>query len=212
MLKTLGWVTVGLILGAMIRAWLVPASSPPNVVGSGSVGVSDYAALRARVSLLERSDAAFASEYAELASQTAALQEQVRAFSDSLDLVKERQSRAPRPARTSSSPRERNLESTIAAQDVPGNLSGVDAEPGHVFVYEVTGSSRGSIWGTDIYTDDSSIAVAAVHAGILQPDETGTVMLTVLPGRETYRGSVRHGVASSDYPSWERSYSLQRLY
>ena len=29
--------------------------------------------------------------------------------------------------------------------------------------FEVTGSDSGSIWGTDVYTDDSNLAAAAVH-------------------------------------------------
>ena len=39
-------------------------------------------------------------------------------------------------------------------------------------VCEVTGSSQGTVWGTDLYTDDSSIPAAAVHAGVLKDGET----------------------------------------
>jgi hypothetical protein len=209
-LKTLGWVTVGLIVGAVISAWLVP-----------EMGTSDYAELTGRVSQLEESHAVIANKYAEIAGQAAALQEQVSALSGALDVVRDQQSRAVAPA-PADSINEHNLESTSAsldgsssldeAQGVPRTLSGVETTaPGQVLVYEVTGSAQGLVWGTDIYTDDSSIAVAAVHAGLLRPDETGTIMVTILPGRETYRGSTRHGVASGDYPSWRRSYTLQRL-
>lgn len=210
MLKTLGWVTVGLIVGAVVRAWLVPAT-----------GTRDYAALTAQVSQLEESHAVFADKNAALARQAATLQEQVRALAHALDEVRARQLRPVAPASTESS-NEDNLESTRTsldgsssldeAQGVPRTLSGVETTPGQVLVYQVTGSTRGRVWGTDIYTDDSSIAAAAVHAGLLQPDETGTIMVNILPGRETYRGSARHGVASSDYPNWGRSYTLERLY
>ena len=209
MLKTLGWVTVGLVVVAVIRAWLV-----------AEMGASDNAALTGRVSQIEESQEVFANKYAELARQAAALQEQVSALSDALDMVTGQQSTAVAPAPTDSI-NEHNSESTSAsldssssldeAQRVPWTLSGVETTPGQVLVYQVTGSTRGLVWGTDIYTDDSPIAAAAVHAGLLRPDETGTIMVTILRGRETYRGSARHGVASRDYQSWERSYMLQRL-
>jgi type II secretory pathway pseudopilin PulG len=218
-LKTLGWVTVGLIVVAAIWAWLVPER-----------GTGDYAALTGRVSQIEESQEAFANKHAdaelarekhaELARQAAALQEQVSALSHALDEMASQQSSAvaPTPADSIDEP---NPESTGAflndnssfneEQAVPRSLRGIATTPGQVLIYQVTGLTGGSVWGTDIYTDDSSIAAAAVHAGLLQPDETGTIMLTILAGRETYRGSARNGVASKDYPSWARSYTLQRL-
>jgi hypothetical protein len=208
--KTLGWVTFGLIVGGVIGAWLLPAT-----------GTGEYAALTERVSRLEEGHAVFVNTDAELARQAAALQEQVRALSNTRDLVREKQSRAVAAASTDSL-NQQNQELTGAAleigstfdnaQGVPKTLSGVETPPGQVLVYQVTGSTTGSVWGTDIYTDDSSIAAAAVHAGLLRPDETGTIMVTILPGRQAYLGSNRHGVASGDYPNWARSYTLERLY
>src|SRR5262249_31074425 len=49
------------------------------------------------------------------------------------------------------------------------------------------------------YTHDSSIAAAAVHAGLLQPGESGVVRVTVCPGRLYYQGSTQHGVTSRDW-------------
>jgi hypothetical protein len=80
-----------------------------------------------------------------------------------------------------------------------------------MLVFEVTGSLAGAVRGTDIYTDDSSLAASAVHAGVLQADETGTILVTVLPGQHAYVGSSRHGVFSLDASAWTRSYSLERL-
>ena len=211
MLKTLGWVTVGLIVVVAIWAWLVPERE-----------TGDYAALTGRVSQIEESQEVFACKHAELARQAATLQEQVSVLSDALheiEMASQQSSAvAPTPADSIDEP---NPESTGAflndnsslneEQAVPRSLRGIATIPGQVLVYQVTGSTGGSVWGTDIYTDDSSIAAAAVHAGLLQPDETGTIMLTILAGRETYRGSARNGVASKDYPSWARSYTLQRL-
>ena len=61
------------------------------------------------------------------------------------------------------------------------------------------GSVEWAIWGgTDgIYTDDSSICVAAVHAGLITADEGGTVALERTAGQETYGdGFEANGVTS----------------
>ncbi|CAF3751800.1 unnamed protein product [Rotaria sp. Silwood1] len=70
----------------------------------------------------------------------------------------------------------------------------------------VTGSMEGSVWGTDIYTDDSNLAAAAVHAGAINNDETNTVNIKILPGELNYQGSMRNGITSSSYSAWEGSY------
>src|SRR5262245_6520552 len=42
---------------------------------------------------------------------------------------------------------------------------------GQALLFNVTGATQGTIWGTDIYTDDSPLPVTAVHFGALQPGE-----------------------------------------
>ena len=66
-------------------------------------------------------------------------------------------------------------------------------------------TQTGNVWGTDIYTDDSSICEAAVHAGVIGRDG-GTVHYERLGGQQSYRGSVRNGVSSSDYAAWPGSF------
>jgi hypothetical protein len=77
------------------------------------------------------------------------------------------------------------------------------------FETEVVGSTQGSAWGTDTYTDDSSLAVAAVHAGILKPGERGKVKVTMLPGQDSYPGSTRNGVTTGSWPNWTGSYRVE---
>jgi len=72
----------------------------------------------------------------------------------------------------------------------------------------VTGDDTGSLWGTDVYTDDSSLATAAVHAGVLHRGETGIVKVQILPGRSQYEGTSRHGVVSRSYGAWGGSYRV----
>ncbi|MCU0269342.1 MAG: LCCL domain-containing protein [Acidimicrobiales bacterium] len=64
----------------------------------------------------------------------------------------------------------------------------------------------GSVWGTDTYTDDSSICTAAVHMGLITVEDGGEVTVEITPGEDSYEGSERNGVTSSDYGAWSGSY------
>lgn len=61
-----------------------------------------------------------------------------------------------------------------------------------------------SVWGTDHYTDDSGLCQAAVHAGAIGATG-GTVRVRAQPGRDSYAGSDRNGIVSSNYGSWRRT-------
>jgi LCCL domain len=69
-------------------------------------------------------------------------------------------------------------------------------------------TQSGSVWGTEIYTDDSSVCRAAVHAGRISADG-GTVKAIIQPGRVGYPGSLKYGVSTYGYSSWSGSYSFQ---
>jgi LCCL domain-containing protein/PAN domain-containing protein len=80
-------------------------------------------------------------------------------------------------------------------------------QSGQQFTYVCPANgSPASVWGTDIYTDDSSICTAAVHAGLITFAAGGTVAIEIRPGQPSYTGSVRNGVSSSSYGSWGSSY------
>jgi hypothetical protein len=68
------------------------------------------------------------------------------------------------------------------------------------------GARTGTIWGTGTYTSDSSICVAATHAGALPGTDAGTVVVEVAPGLQAYEGTIRHGIASTAYPAWTQSF------
>ncbi|MEQ8785689.1 MAG: LCCL domain-containing protein [Pirellulaceae bacterium] len=93
----------------------------------------------------------------------------------------------------------------------PPSMSGVIGEIGQSFEYTVIGAAEGYVWGCDVYTDDSQLSTAAVHAGLLEPGETGAIRVTLLPGRSSYEGTQRRGVASLDYGPWARSYVLDEV-
>ena len=101
-----------------------------------------------------------------------------------------------------------------AAADVqpdPGNLAAFRGQNGKAFLFEVTGNkAAGAVWGSGTYTDDSMLAAAAVHAGVLADGQKGIVKVTILPGAAGYEGSEKNGVASENWGAWEGSYRLQR--
>src|SRR5262245_19719561 len=87
----------------------------------------------------------------------------------------------------------------------PGQLRG---QNGKSFVFEVTGANGGG-WGTDVDTDDTSIASAAVHAGLLQVGQKGAIKVTILPGQQAYQGSTRNGVTMGNWGPYGGSYKVE---
>jgi hypothetical protein len=101
------------------------------------------------------------------------------------------------------------LEQNFIASDAPTNMHGLCDTVGASFYFRVTGVTEGQLWGTDIYTRDSTIGAAAVHAGLLKPGETGFLKVTVVAPLKSYPGTTRNGVVSTDYgdafPAWQMS-------
>jgi hypothetical protein len=90
----------------------------------------------------------------------------------------------------------------------PGTLHAYQAMIGQTLTFKVTGNPAGSIWGTDMYTLDTSLATAAVHCGVLKPGETGNVRVQILGPQAAFVGSARHGVSSSDYGGYPGAYRV----
>jgi hypothetical protein len=76
------------------------------------------------------------------------------------------------------------------------------------FSFDIIGASGGSVWGSDIYTDDSVIARAAVHAGLVAVGEAATVIIRILPGFDSYPSTDRNGVTTSRWDSWGGSFEF----
>ena len=66
-----------------------------------------------------------------------------------------------------------------------------------------------TVWGTDIYTLDSSICNAAVHAGKLTVETGGLVTIELRPGESSYKGSTRNGIKTNDYGAYGRSFVVR---
>jgi len=65
----------------------------------------------------------------------------------------------------------------------------------------------GGIWGTEVYTDDSSICAAAVHTGVIGFDG-GTVTIEILPGRKAYQGTTQNGLTSNEWGTYDGSFRV----
>jgi hypothetical protein len=70
------------------------------------------------------------------------------------------------------------------------------------------GCTSGSVWGTDVYTTDSPICVAAVHAGATTASGGGKVHVKVVGGKSSYKGSTKNGVKTSDWGSFDKSFTV----
>lgn len=93
--------------------------------------------------------------------------------------------------------------------DWNANAQAFHGQNGLVVAYACpAGGSPGNVYGTGVYTDDSKVCSAAVHAGRITLAAGGKVFIKILPGRANYLGSSRHGITSSSYGSWSGSYQF----
>lgn len=90
-------------------------------------------------------------------------------------------------------------------------LTSYRGQIGKVLHFEVTGSNTGSIYGSDIYTDDSDLATAAVHAGLLKVGQKGVVKVTILEGQASHASTTRNGITSSAWASYGGSYKVEAI-
>jgi hypothetical protein len=87
----------------------------------------------------------------------------------------------------------------VAALPDPGSLMKYQEQLGKTFVFKVTGRIDGAVWGAGVYTPDSSLATAAVHAGAVKNGQTGPVKVMIVPGPPVYGGSQQNGVTSQPW-------------
>jgi hypothetical protein len=66
-----------------------------------------------------------------------------------------------------------------------------------------------SVTGSGPYTDASSICGAAAHAGAIDAQRGGVVMIQILPSRDDYRGSTQNFIRSAEYAHvWGGSFAV----
>jgi hypothetical protein len=88
--------------------------------------------------------------------------------------------------------------------------SGFKGEAGQTYKFRCPeeGTEQG-IYGSDIYTQDSSICTAAVHVGIITLAQGGVVTIEYRPGRATYGSTVRNGIKSRTWGEYPRSFVVR---
>ena len=67
------------------------------------------------------------------------------------------------------------------------------------------------MWGTDIYSGDSTLGAAAVHAGLLNPGQTDFLKVTVVPPPDRFPGTPRNGVTSTEYGRYQYAWRLSAI-
>lgn len=92
----------------------------------------------------------------------------------------------------------------------PGALSVQATDIGKTFLFEVTGATTGSVWGTEVYTSDTHLGTAAVHQGLLKPGERDVLKVKVIAGQNEYLGTTKNGVTSQGYGAWSVSFVIGR--
>ncbi len=103
------------------------------------------------------------------------------------------------------------LDQDLLAADAPLNMLNLCDPIGATYYFRVTGDATGSVWGTDVYTGDSAIAAAAVHAGLVKVGETLVVKVTVEQPLAKYQGSVQNGVTSHEFGHYGTAYRLAAI-
>lgn len=64
-----------------------------------------------------------------------------------------------------------------------------------------------TVWGDGLYTKDSPICKASIHAGVIGKSG-GKVKVTVQPGQDSYKGSTKNGITTEKYGSFGGSYTV----
>jgi hypothetical protein len=110
---------------------------------------------------------------------------------------------------------EPTVASSEAAESAPAtdpwSLNALEhrTEVGEEFTYDCPPADESrldTIWGNGIYTDDSSVCTAAVHAGVITVEDGGEVTIEIAPGEESYEGTEQNGVESNPYGPWGGSF------
>lgn len=70
-----------------------------------------------------------------------------------------------------------------------------------------SGGGTGAVWGTNFYTADSNVCIAAAHAGVIG---AGGGQILVTPGgrHENYPGSTQNGISTSTWGAYDRSFTV----
>jgi hypothetical protein len=95
----------------------------------------------------------------------------------------------------------------IPLSGVTDMTSFTTADIGKIYRITITGAGGGG-WGTDFYTTDSYIPAMAVHAGVIAVGQTKEVYIKIVEGKNSYSGTTRNGITTSEWGGWDLSYQF----
>lgn len=70
------------------------------------------------------------------------------------------------------------------------------------------GGTPTSLWGTETFTDDSSVCTAAAFAGLITTTDGGRVVIEIAEGLDEYAGGEANGITAQPYGTWAGSFTL----
>jgi hypothetical protein len=73
-----------------------------------------------------------------------------------------------------------------------------------------TSTAEQSVWGDVVYSQDSDIRAAAVHAGVLADGEQATLVVSCHGRQPSYPGITRYGVTSVPWGEYPYSWSIRK--
>ena len=81
----------------------------------------------------------------------------------------------------------------------PNGMQTFQGQFGKVYRIRVTGVINGNVWGSDVYTLDSYLPMAAVHAGVVKLNETAIVKIKIIQSPNVFASTSQNGVNSMNY-------------
>lgn len=91
--------------------------------------------------------------------------------------------------------------SKSSAPKCPGSFAELKGTGTQTCSCDGSSGQSGAVYGTDLYTVDSSICSAAKHAGL-----SGDVSVADADGCDSYVGSAKNGVTTADWGSYPKSF------
>ena len=74
---------------------------------------------------------------------------------------------------------------------------------------QITGRAEGFVWGDAVYTLDSNIGTAAVHAGLLKAGETKAIKVWIVPAPSAFVAAERNGIQSGKWGKYHTAFFMQ---
>ena len=74
---------------------------------------------------------------------------------------------------------------------------------------QITGRAEGFVWGDAVYTLDSNIGTAAVHAGLLKAGETKAIKVWIVPAPSAFVAAERNDIQSGKWGKYHTAFFMQ---